>query len=334
MNLEGYTPAPVTSDQLALEDRWILSRLSTVAAEMTQYLERYQFDAATRAIREFTWNEFCDWYLEMIKPRLRRDEGRGSRVEGRGADARPVAQRLLLAVLDTLVRLLQPFTPFICEELWQRLNELAPERSLPDACDNSNPKSKIQNPRSEILSPRPAESAAIIAKWPELPAAWRDEALEKRFGRLQDTIVAVRNVRAIYNIPPGTQLKLLVRASPDVAGDLRNVAAQFDNLAKVVLEAAGAEVIRPPASASFSMGDADGYVPLEGIINRDAELERQQKEAEKLRKHFAGHEAKLNNANFVDKAPPEVVANVRETLDGLRKQLASVEEIIDDLSGS
>ena len=101
-----------------------------------------------------------------------------------------------------------------------------------------------------------------------------------------------------------------------------------------VLEAAGAEVIRPPASASFSMGDADGYVPLEGIINRDAELERQQKEAEKLRKHIAGHEAKLNNENFVGKAPPEVVANVRETLEGLRKQLASVEEIIRDLSGN
>jgi valyl-tRNA synthetase len=302
---------------------------------MTQYLERYQFDAATRAIREFTWNEFCDWYLEMIKPRLRRVESGESRVEsGDDGTARAVAQRILLAVLDTLVRLLQPFTPFICEELWQRLNELAPERSLPDACDSSNPKSKIQNPKSQILKPRPAEPAAIIAAWPALPAAWHDETLEKRFGRLQDTIVAVRNVRAIYNIPPGTQLKLLVRATPDVAGDLRNVAAQFDNLAKVVLEAAGAEVIRPPASASFSMGDADGYVPLEGIINRDAELERQQKEAEKLRKHIAGHEAKLANESFVGKAPAEVVANVRETLDGLRRQLASIEEIIRDLSAN
>jgi valyl-tRNA synthetase len=347
MNLEGYTPAPVTADQLALEDRWILSRLSTVAAEMTQYLERYQFDAATRAIREFTWNEFCDWYLEMIKPRLRREQSGESREQSQrvagverseppangsepttvstASEERAVAQRVLLAVLDSLVRLLQPFTPFICEELWQRLNEIAPERALPPL---------TLDPGPLTLHPRPAESAAIIAQWPALPAAWQDESLEKRFGRLQDTIVAVRNVRAIYNIPPGTQLKLLVRATPDVAGDLRNVAAQFDNLAKVVLEAAGAEVIRPPASASFSMGDADGYVPLEGIINRDAELERQQKEAEKLRKHIAGHEGKLNNENFVGKAPPEVVANVRETLEGLRKQLASVEEIIRDLSAN
>jgi valyl-tRNA synthetase len=126
----------------------------------------------------------------------------------------------------------------------------------------------------------------------------------------------------------------MVRAPAEVAGDLRNVAAQFDNLAKAVLAAAGAEVVRPPASASFSLGDADGYIPLEGIINRDAELDRQKKEADKLKKHIAGHEGKLRNEAFTNKAPPDVVAQVRETLDGLKKQLASIEEIIRDLSAS
>ncbi|REJ91466.1 MAG: valine--tRNA ligase [Planctomycetota bacterium] len=320
MNLEGYTPAPVTADQLQLEDRWILSRLATVVAQMNEYLGRYQFDAATRTIREFTWNEFCDWYLEMVKPRLRGDEGQAPSDE-----ARAVAQRVLLAVLDSLVRMLQPFAPYICEELWQRLAEIAPERALPPSS---------ADPRPSTLDPRRAEGAAIIAAWPELPSNWRDESLEKRFERLQDTIVAVRNVRAIYNIPPSTQLELMVRAPAEVAGDLQNVAAQFDNLAKAVLAAAGADVVRPPASASFSLDDADGYVPLEGIINRDAEIERQEKEAEKLRKHIAGHEGKLANESFVSKAPPEVVADVRETLDGLKKQLASVEEILRDLSDS
>ena len=317
MNLEGYTPAPVTADQLALEDRWILSRLSTVAAQMNEYLGRYQFDAATRTIREFTWNEFCDWYLEMIKPRLR-PQADGSAVD---ESVRAIAQRVLLAVLDTLVRLLQPFTPFICEELWQRLNEIAPDRAV--ACGS---------PLNGVLVPRRAEPAAIVAAWPELPSAWRDDALEARFGRLQDTIVAVRNVRAIYNIPPGTPIQLMIRAPENIAGALQNVASQFDNLAKAVLTAAGADVVRPPASATFSLGDADGYVPLEGLINREAELERQQKEAEKLRKHIAGHEGKLNNESFVGKAPADVVANVRETLAGLRKQLASIEDVIRDLS--
>jgi valyl-tRNA synthetase len=316
MNLEGIKPRQVTKDQLQLEDRWILSRLSTVAHQMDEYLGRYQFDAATRAIRDFTWNEFCDWYLEMVKPRLR----------GGDPETREVAQCVLLAVLDSLVRLLQPFTPFICEELWQRLRKI-------DGIDSIRalPESKPDRFTSSVLTPGPVAEAAIIAEWPRIPAAWQDRVLEKRFERLQETIVAVRNVRAIYNIPPGTPVKLLMRAAPDVAGDMQSVAAQFDNLAKAVLEAAGAEVERPSGSASFSLGDADGYIPLEGIIDTHAELERQQNEAEKIRKLIAGNEAKLANENFVNKAPEQVVNQVRETLESQQKQLASIEEIIRDL---
>ncbi|MGD9855011.1 MAG: valine--tRNA ligase [Planctomycetaceae bacterium] len=366
LNLEGYTPGEVTADQLHLEDRWILSRLSTVAQQMDECLSRYQFDAATRAIREFAWNEFCDWYLEMIKPRLR-SQTDGSAVEQRPdstqshadvdsrssdigdvglGETRVVAQRVLLAVLDSLVRLLQPFTPFICEELWQRLREIAPERALPtrpagggrqspDASDKaaaSHQHTRASEESHPPLAVQSIEDACIIARWPALPASWQDTALERRFGRLQETIVAVRNVRAVYSIPPNTPIKLLMRAAPEVARDMESVAAQFDNLAKAVLEAAGAEVTRPGGSASFSLGDADGYVPLEGLIDRDAELARQRKEAEKIRKHIQGHEGKLANESFTAKAPPDVVASVRETLENLRKQLASVEEIIADLS--
>jgi valyl-tRNA synthetase len=348
MNLQAgpggaaYSSAPVTADQLALEDRWILSRLSTVAQQVDEYLSRYQFDAATRTLRDFTWNEFCDWYLEMIKPRLRgAKEDSGTRIQEsgsttsnenrlsapqRGEDAdevRAVAQRVLLGVLDSLLRLLQPFTPFLCEELWQRLKELGPERAVP-AADSS--------PDSRILNPESSSAAAIIAPWPRIPRGWQDSALEKRFERLQDTIIAVRNVRAIYNLPPGTPVKLLMRATPDVAADVQSVAAQFDNLAKAVLEAAGAEVQRPTGAASFSLGDADGYIPLAGLINTDAELERQTKEADKLRKLIAGSEAKLSNAGFLAKAPENVVAQHRETLENMQKQLASIEAIIQDLS--
>jgi valyl-tRNA synthetase len=249
-----------------------------------------------------------------------------------------------LAVLDTLVRLLQPFTPFICEELWQRLREIAPERSLPtgsarasdqpgaNASGSDGPSDSTLNAQRSTLHAQRSPDACIIASWPSLPESWRDDALERRFARLQETIVAVRNVRAVYNIPPSTPVKLLMRATPDMAGDMRSVASQFDNLAKAVLDGAGAEVTRPSGSASFSLGDADGYIPLEGLIDRAAELARQQKEAEKIRKHIQGHEGKLANANFTSKAPPEVVANVRETLEGLRKQLTRVAEIIADLS--
>ena len=316
------TPAPVMADQLELEDRWILSRLSTVSAQVDEYLARYQFDAATRALRDFTWNEFCDWYLEMIKPRLRgTTDGLAAPQGGTGADdARAVAQRVLLGVLDPLLRMLQPFTPFLCEELWQRLRELAPERATPVAAGEVR------------LQPAPAADACIVAPWPQIPKSWQDPVLEKRFERLQETIVAVRNVRAIYNLPPGAPVTLLMRATPEVAGEMQSVAAQFDNLAKAVLEAAGAHVERPSGAASFSLGDADGYIPLAGLINTDAELDRQEQEAAKLRKRIASSEAKLSNQGFLAKAPEHVVAQFRESLESMRRQLASIEAIIRDLS--
>ncbi len=317
LNLEGYTPDEVTADQLQLEDQWILSRLSTVAHQIDEYLGRYQFDAATRAIRDFTWNEFCDWYLEMIKPRLRGE-----------IEERAIAQRVLLAVLDSLVRLLQPFTPFICEELWSRLNEIAPERALPIGPNRLNDESS----RCSILVSRSCADACINAEWPALPATWQDTALEQRFSRLQETIVAIRNVRAIYNIPPGTSVKLLMRATPEVATDMQSVASQFDNLTKAVLEAAGADVERPAGSASFSLGETDGYIPLEGLINTAEELERQKKKLAEVEKHLKGTQAKLNNEKFVSSAPEEVVNGVKESLANLESQRASIQEIIDDLS--
>ena len=295
----GYTPGEVSDADLMLEDRWILSRLSTTATQITQLLDGYHFDTATRALRDFTWNEFCDWYLEMIKPRLR-DESR-----------RPAAQRVLVGVLDVLLRLLSPFTPFIAEELWQRLGEIAPQRGLP--------------------KPQPTADAAMIAPWPVLPAAWRDEKLEARFERLQETIIAVRNVRAVYGIASGVELALHVKCTDDVASQLHGVAGQFENLAKTVLKAAGVNVERPKGAATFSLNEADGYIPLEGIINREAELARQKKEADKLRGFISGHEKKLANESFVSKAPPDVVAQARETLAGLKKQLESVEAVIQQL---
>lgn len=334
MNLEDYLPGNVTADQLQLEDRWILSRLSTTAQAVNEYLGRYQFDAATRAVRDFTWNEFCDWYLEMVKPRLRRNEAEAESPAAK--QTRETAQRVLLCVLDSLVRLLQPFAPFICEELWQRLKEIAPVRALPireDSSKNSHAADAGQpGSATLILKPATAADAAIVAQWPQIPAGWQDAALEKRFERLQETIVAVRNVRAIYKIPQGSSVKLLMRASAEVAGDMHSVAAQFDNLAKAVLEAAGADVQRPTGAASFTLDDADGFIPLAGLVDTQAELARQQKEAEKIRKAIAGSEARLSNEGFLSKAKEEVIAAMRETLEGYKKQLKSIEDTIADLS--
>ncbi len=299
LNLEGYEPGPINVKELPLEDRWILSRLAHTIEEVTTYLERYQLDAATRTLRDFVWNEFCDWYLEMSKPRLR-DES-----------TRPEAQRVLVGVLDQLLRLLCPFTPFLVEELWQHLGQIAPSRGLPLAI--------------------PAEEAAIVAAWPTVVLDWKNVEIETRFERLRETVISVRNVRSIYGIPPGTPLNLLMRAKTEISSDMQTMASQFDNLAKAVLEAAGADVKRPVGSASFTIGDIDGFIPLEGVIDINAELQRQQKEAEKVSGFIKGHRAKLDNPGFVNRAPADVVSNVRETLANLENQLRSIEEVIQQL---
>ncbi len=309
MNLEGFSPAAVAEADLQVEDRWVLSRLATTVREVTTMLERYQFDQATRAVREFTWNEFCDWYLEMLKPRFRNEA------------TRPVAQRCLVVVVDTLLRLLHPFAPFITEELWHKLNEVAPDRCEP------------QGASLRVADSSPTESV-MVAPWPDMPLSMIDAALEKRFERLQETIVAVRNVRSSYGIAPSAQLKLFMRCAPDVAEQLQAVASQFDFLSKTMLEAAGLDVTPPKGSVSFSLGDADGYLPVADLVDLNAELDRKKKEADKLRGFIKSQEAKLANQGFMAKAPADVVEGIRTTKAEQEAQLESIERIIRELGES
>jgi valyl-tRNA synthetase len=173
----------------------------------------------------------------------------------------------------------------------------------------------------------------MIATWPELPADWQDDELESRFGRLQETVAAIRNIRAQYSIGPKTGIDIHFHCAAEIADDLKQVASQFDNLAKATLVSAGPDIKRPPASVGFTLADCDGFIPLEGIIDLEAERERQQQEADKVRGHIVGHEKKLANENFVGRAPADVVADVRETLDGLKSKLAAIESMIADLGG-
>lgn len=308
MNLEGYKPVAISADDLQMEDRWVLSRLATTAKNVNTMLNRYQFDQATRAVRDFTWNEFCDWYLEMVKPRLKDDA------------TRPVAQTVLTFVIDSLLKMLHPFAPFITEELWQKLNEVAPVRGL--------------------YGPSAAVESVMIAPWPysetatdtaEVADALIDTELEKRFERLQETIVAVRNVRGLYKISPKQPLKLFMKCSEEVAVQMRDVTDQFANLSKTMLEAAGVDVERPGASATITLADANGFIPLEGLIDLDAEVVRLKKEEQQTQKHLINTEKKLSNEKFISNAPEKLVADVRETLERLTKQLQSIQKSIEEL---
>jgi valyl-tRNA synthetase len=300
-NLDGYRPEMVGVESLPLEDRWILSRLATTTQAVTEYLEGYHFSDVARTLYEFIWSEFCDWYVEMSKGRLR-DEA-----------SRPLAQRVLVGVLDTIMRLAHPVMPFVTESLWQALNEAAFERGLP--------------------GPDPSAESVMIAPWPTLPGEWRDASMEQRIGRMQDLVRAVREVRNRYMIDPKTSLDVFVRCSDSVAGDFRQLQRFITLLAGVGKLEAGAAVTRPPQSASFIHAEFEAYVTLAGLIDVDGECKRLEKQIAETRKHLQGIEAKLHNPSFRDKAPPEIVQQQRDKVTELLNQIKVMEENLRGLRG-
>jgi valyl-tRNA synthetase len=299
LHLEGYTPQALRYDDLPLEDRWILSRLATTTATVTQHLENYRFSEAARTIYDFTWSEFCDWYVEMSKRRLQ------------DPVARPLVQRVLVGLLDGILRLVQPIMPFVAESIWQALNETAFERGLP--------------------SPEPAAESVVIAPWPSLPEAWHDAAMEARIGRMQELIRAVREVRNRYTVDLKTNLDVFVRCSESIADDFRTLTPFIAALAGVGRLECGPDIEKPRQAASQVTPEFEIYTSLQGLIDVAAETARLQKQlAEKL-KHLQAARAKLGNAGFVERAPAEVVQQQRDLVADLQSQIAAMEENLKEL---
>jgi valyl-tRNA synthetase len=299
LNLEGYKPEAIRHDELPIEDRWILSRLATTTAAVTQHLENYRFSEVARAIYDFTWSEFCDWYVEMSKGRLRE------------AASRPLVQRVLVGVLDGILRLVHPIMPFVAESIWQALNEAAFERGLP--------------------APAPAAESVVIAPWPALPASWPDAAMETRMGRMQELVRAVREVRNRYTVDLKTNLDVFVRCSETIAEDFRTLTPFIAALAGVGRLECGPKTAKPRQAATHVTPDFEVYVSLAGLIDAAAEVARLQKQlAEKL-KHLQAARSKLSNANFVDRAPADVVQQQRDVVADLQNQIKAIEENLRDL---
>ncbi|MGB2800749.1 MAG: class I tRNA ligase family protein, partial [Phycisphaerae bacterium] len=249
----------------------------------------------------FFWDELCDWYLEAVKPRL--------------ADAaeRPTAQRVLAFVLDRALRMLHPFVPFITEAAWEGLNAVVPERSLPGLADA---------PPSERL---------IVAAWPLCADALADERAEADFAAVMDIVRAVRNIRNKMQMAPAVRPETLVRTEADRAAVLTAAEGLVQRLAGVERLTAGPEVEKPPHAATEIVAGAEVYVPLEGLIDFEAERNRLRDRIAKERAFLQGLEKKLANSNFVDRAPAEVVERERARADEARATLAALEKNLADL---
>jgi valyl-tRNA synthetase len=297
MNMEGYRPGALLLEDLAIEDRWILSRLAATTANVTQSLEGFHFSDVARAIYDFTWSEFCDWYVEMSKGRLR------------DAASRLIAQRVLLGVLDAIVRMVHPIMPFVAESLWQALGEVAPERGLP--------------------APERAAESVVIAPWPRFSERWCDLPIERRIGRLRELVKAIREIRNRYMIEPRIGLEAFVRCSRDVAPDLERLAPFVQQLAGVATLQFTEQ--KPQESAHYLGTDFEAYVSLKGLINVSEEIQRLKKQLAEKQKYLQSIERKLGDERFVAKAPAEVVQQQRDLLTELGGQIAAIEENLREL---
>ena len=284
--------------ELSVADRWIRSRFGRTLATVETTLADYRFDFAATALYEFTWYEFCDWYLELTKPVLQSDTA--SEAAKRGT------RHTLLEILEALQRALHPLMPFITEEIWQRAAPLV---------GRSGPTVMLQP------YPRPAEFTP-------------DETAEREVTWLKAFILAVRQIRGEMNIPPSRRIPVLLKgASEHDKAYTERHQAYLERLAGIetltVLEA-GAPA---PESATALIGELTLLVPMAGLIDAAAEIERLTKLLAKAEQELAKTRVKLSNENFVRNAPPDVVATERERQADFERQVNSIKAQLERLRG-
>jgi len=298
---DDYVPGPPEATTVA--DRWIFSRLAALADVVDRGLDvdiarergadAFQFGEVARALYDFFWNEFCDWYIELAKGRL-----------AAGGQAALVAKRNLVFVLDRALRLLHPMMPFITEEIWRRL-PLSEEDSAP---------------------------SLMIAAWPTGLADLFDEDAESSMRGLQELVTEVRAVRARYSVSPKASVDLIVRASGADALLLDAQRHYLHELAGVGELTIDAAATKPSHAAVAVAGGGELYIPLAGLIDVVAERDRVARELGRTRAEHERLSKKLGNEGFLAKAAPEVIEKDRARAAELEQQVATLEAQHADLA--
>ncbi len=293
MNLEGAScsieAALPASDKLSPIDRWILSRMSFAVDQVRNNLAEgnFRFNDALKCVYEFIWNDFCDWYIEMSK----------SVLFGKDPERKAVVQQVLLTCLDTALRILHPFMPFVTEEIWQKL---------------------------------PGASGFLMQScFPEVDNSLVNTPLEQEIAELMEAIRVIRNLRASANVSPARKVSVKVIDNPTLSEVFRNHTAMICSLAGVenfaIVEG------KPAGHLVGLMGTTEVCLDLAGVIDVPAELARVENELAKVEKEMAKISVKLENADFVNKAPVEVVDKIREGIEAYRQQIAKLQQYQKDL---
>ncbi|MEM0953199.1 MAG: valine--tRNA ligase [Pseudomonadota bacterium] len=282
--------------ELGLADRWIISRLQETERDIDKAVRSFRFDHASQALYEFIWNEYCDWYLELSKPVLWDEAASEAQKTG--------TRRTLIRVLEAALRLAHPFMPFITEEIWQKIAPLA-GREGPTI----------------MLQAYPQCDEELIDSFANADIEW-----------LKSVIEGVRTIRGEMTIPPGKAISVLLRNADD--NDKKRLEENEQYLKKLAklsdIRLLDENEDAPVASATL-VNHLEVLVPMAGLIDKDAELARLERELEKLDKDLARVTAKLGNAAFVDKAPANVVDKEREKQAGLQNAMEKLHAQVQQL---
>ncbi|MBI4476484.1 MAG: class I tRNA ligase family protein, partial [Acidobacteria bacterium] len=303
MNLEGGAgnrrlPPLETLD---LIHRWILDRVSHVAGEIEGLLSDFRFDQAAERLYQFVWHEYADWYVEMVKSHLQA-----------GGPQKEAAIAVILEVHDRTLRLLHPFTPFITEEIWQR---------LPKAADAG----------------RTADGAAqtiALASLPSVEPSWHDADAVARMDLIKAVTTTIRTARAERGVPPSRKVSAFITGAETASRQILSATAGYvKRLANLEVLEFGDDMPRSPDTVRRVVREMQIHIPLAGIVDREAERKRLEKDVAGKQRQRRSLESQLANPDFLQRADPDVVSEKRALMESLSGDLQRLEDILQELRG-
>lgn len=277
---------------LGASDQWILSRLARTIHQADAALAGYEFNQYAQTIYNFFWRDYCDWYVELVKPVLTS-----------GGEAAAASRTVLAACLDAVLRLLHPVAPFVTERLWMELNRISPQRRI----------AGLKLPPSELC---------IKARWPQADAKLIDEAAERKFELVQQVTGAIRNIRNEYNLPPKQSVQAAIKAPAHLAPIIEAGRGLIASLAVVEIASIGPAARSGADAAVAVLGEIEVF--LEGLIDRGAEKQRLTKRLEELTKSVGALKGRLNNPGYIAKAPPALVEESKAKLAETEKEIETI----------
>lgn len=286
-NVEGEITGSILEENLSIADRWILSRWQKTKKEIKQHFNEYRFDLMAQALYEFTWNEYCDWYLELVKPVL-------TATDNKDVLEQEATRSTLVFVLEELLRCLHPLIPYITEEIWQRIRSVTGKK----------------------------HETIMLEPYPEVEDKFIKEAYEADVDWIKAMILGIRNIRGEMNISPGKPLPVLLQQSgvvdPNNKSRVEKYGYLLQSLGKMASLTWLGEQDKRPLAATALVGSLELLVPMADVIDIKAEITRLEKEIDKLQKEHDKINTKLSNASFVQNAPVDVVNQEQKRAEELK----------------